>query len=89
VGALADKTAAAAELCAYASVGLSGGVANNVALRGALEEVAGRAGARFLGVDPPHAGDNAGMVAFSAWVDGADAARFAGSALRIDPGAYL
>ena len=89
VGALADKAAAAAELGAYASVGLSGGVASNAALRRAIEGVARGAGARFLGVDPAHAGDNAGMIAFAAWADAADAARFAGSALRIEPGAYL
>jgi hypothetical protein len=29
------------------------------------------------------------MVGFAAWIDAADAERFAGSALRADPGAYL
>jgi hypothetical protein len=29
------------------------------------------------------------MVGFAAWADAGDAGRFAGSALRIDPGAYL
>ena len=48
-----------------------------------------RAGARFLPADPLHTGDNAGMVGFAAWADAGDAGRFAGSALRIDPGAYL
>jgi hypothetical protein len=29
------------------------------------------------------------MVAFAAWTDAADAAGHSGSALRVDPGAYL
>jgi hypothetical protein len=29
------------------------------------------------------------MIGFAAWMDAADAARFSGSALRVDPGAYL
>jgi N6-L-threonylcarbamoyladenine synthase len=89
VGALADKAAAAAALGRYRSVGLSGGVANNSGLRSAIGAVARRAGALFLAPEPRHTGDNAGMVGFAAWIDAADAARFAGSALRVDPGAYL
>jgi N6-L-threonylcarbamoyladenine synthase len=89
VDALAAKTETALGRGGYASVGLSGGVANNRVLGGAVEALARRAGARFLAADTAHTGDNAGMVAFAAWIDAADAARFAGSALRIDPGAYL
>jgi N6-L-threonylcarbamoyladenine synthase len=89
IGALADKTAAALELDRYASVGLSGGVANNGALRAAIGELALGAGARFLAADPAHTGDNAGMVGFAAWADAGDAARFSGSALSIEPAAYL
>ncbi len=89
VDALADKAAAALDLGGFASVGLSGGVANNRALQEAVGGAAVRAGARFLAADPLHTGDNAGMVGFAAWADAGDAGRFAGSALRIDPGAYL
>ena len=89
IDALCDKAGAALERGRFASVGLSGGVANNRALLSAIGSAAGRAGARFLAVDPPHAGDNAGMVAFAAWIDAGDAAAFSGSALRVDPGAYL
>jgi N6-L-threonylcarbamoyladenine synthase len=89
IDALADKAASALSRGGFASVGLSGGVANNRGLRSAVESAAARAGARYLAVDPAHAGDNAGMVAFAAWVDAGDAAAHAGSALRVDPGAYL
>jgi N6-L-threonylcarbamoyladenine synthase len=89
IDALSAKAAAALALGRFASVGLSGGVANNRALVSAIESAAGTAGAAFLAVDPPHAGDNAGMIAFAAWIDAGDAAAFSGSALRVDPGAYL
>jgi N6-L-threonylcarbamoyladenine synthase len=89
IDALSDKAGSALERGRFASVGLSGGVANNRALLSAIGSAAGRAGARFLAVDPPHAGDNAGMVAFAAWVDAGDAEAYSGSALRVDPGAYL
>jgi len=89
VDALSSKTAAALGAGPYRSVGLSGGVANNRALRAAIEAEARRAGARFLAALPRHTGDNAAMVGFAAWIDSADAARFSGSALRVDPGAYL
>jgi N6-L-threonylcarbamoyladenine synthase len=89
VDALAGKAAAALSREKFGSLGLSGGVAHNRTLRSAVEAAARRAGARFLAADPAHTGDNAGMVAFAAWIDAADAAGFAGSALRVDPGAYL
>jgi len=89
IDALVDRTTSALANEVFVSVGLSGGVANNRGLRSAIEAVARRGGARFLAADPRHTGDNAGMVAFAAWIDAGDAARFAGSALRVDPGAYL
>jgi len=89
IDALSEKTGSALANQAFASVGLSGGVANNGALRSAIGAVARRAGARFLAADPRHTGDNAGMVAFAAWIDAGDAERFGGSALRVDPSAYL
>jgi len=53
----------------YRSIGLSGGVANNLALRARLAEVAGRQGLPLLAALPRHTGDNAGMVAFAAWME--------------------
>lgn len=89
VDALASRFAEALALGRYRSAGLSGGVANNIALRSAAEAGARRAGARFLAAEPRHTGDNAAMIGFAAWIDAADAGRFTGSALRVDPGAYL
>jgi N6-L-threonylcarbamoyladenine synthase len=53
----------------YRSLGLSGGVANNRALRAALAEVARKAGVPLLAAEPRHTGDNAAMIAFAAWAD--------------------
>jgi tRNA N6-adenosine threonylcarbamoyltransferase len=89
VDALASRTAEALALGRYRSAGLSGGVANNLALRSAIEAKARAAGARFLAPEPRHTGDNAAMIGFAAWIDAADAARHGGAALRVDPGAYL
>lgn len=52
----------------YKSFGLSGGVANNKTLRVALEGCAKRAGALFLPAERKYCGDNAAMIAFSAWI---------------------
>jgi len=53
----------------YASLGVSGGVANNRRLRAALAAVAAGQGVPFLAARPAHTGDNAGMIAFAAWCD--------------------
>jgi N6-L-threonylcarbamoyladenine synthase len=89
VDALAGRTGEALAAGGYRSVGLSGGVANNAGLRAAVAQRAAEAGAAFLAAEPRHTGDNAGMIGFAAWVDAPDAARFAGSGLRVDPAAYL
>lgn len=89
VDALLDKAGAALSRDRFQSVGLSGGVANNGSLRRGLQEAADRADTRFLAARPEHTGDNAAMIAFSAWIDPADAGAHAGRALRIDPAAYL
>ena len=89
VDALAGRTGEALALGDYRSVGLSGGVANNGALRLAIAKKARGAGARFIAAEPRHTGDNAAMIGFAAWIDAADADRFSGSGLRVDPGAYL
>jgi N6-L-threonylcarbamoyladenine synthase len=89
--ALARKTAAALRLGGgvYRSVGLSGGVANNRALRGLLESVGRQWRIPCLAARPEHTGDNAAMIAFAAWVDGAGTDTGAGLGLRIEPGAAL
>jgi len=69
VDALARKTALAFDAGAYRSIGLSGGVANNRALREAVAEVARRRGVPCLAAEPRHTGDNAAMIAFGAWMD--------------------
>ncbi len=72
----------------FRSIGLSGGVANNKALRAALATVATRARVPLLAAEPRHTGDNAGMIAFTAWADpGAPARRLAdgAAALEIQP----
>jgi N6-L-threonylcarbamoyladenine synthase len=89
VDALASKTREALAQGAYKSVGLSGGVANNLELRSSIERGARSSGARFLAAEPRHTGDNAAMIGFAAWMDAGDAGRFSGNSLRIDPGAYL
>jgi N6-L-threonylcarbamoyladenine synthase len=89
IDALAGKAEAALFAGAYRSVGLSGGVANNRSLRSAIEGRARGAGAVFLPAEAGHTGDNAAMIAFGAWIDDLDAGRFCGSALRVDPDAYL
>jgi N6-L-threonylcarbamoyladenine synthase len=89
VDALASRASEALSRASYRSLGLSGGVANNASLRSAIEATAKAAGARFLPAEPRHTGDNAAMIGFAAWIDAADAGRFTGSRLRVDPAAYL
>ncbi len=53
----------------YRSFGLSGGVANNQVLREELQQLAACQQVRFLAAQPRHTGDNASMIAFTAWLD--------------------
>ena len=89
--ALARKTRAALEQGggAFRSLGLSGGVANNRALRASLDAEAKRRRIPFLAAQPQHTGDNAGMIAFAAWVDAAGTDRTTGPGLRVEPSAGL
>ncbi len=73
----------------YASLGVSGGVSRNGALRAALEALAGRKGCAFLAARPDHTGDNAAMIAFAAWCDPAGCADGTGAGLTIAPGLML
>ena len=89
IDALAARVEQALPMARYKSVGLSGGVANNFGLRTAIDAKAREARAHFMPARPRHTGDNAGMIGFAAFVDRDNAAPFTGSALRVDPGAYL
>jgi N6-L-threonylcarbamoyladenine synthase len=73
----------------FRSVGLSGGVANNRTLRGRLERLAADRGAIFLAARPEHTGDNAGMIAFAAWVERREHDGASGMDLTIDPALSL
>jgi N6-L-threonylcarbamoyladenine synthase len=91
IDALTRKARAALRLGegTYRSLGLSGGVANNRRLRTTLEAEAKRAGIPFFAAQPAHTGDNAGMIAFAAWVDPAGTDTTSGLALRIEPSAAV
>ena len=89
IDALVKKTAAALDRGPYASVGVSGGVANNVALRTALAAMAREKGIPFHAAQPRHTGDNAGMIAFAAWCDPAGCVLNERLALTIQPGLAL
>lgn len=69
----------------YRSLGVSGGVANNKALRGALAGLATSRRIAFHAAEPRHTGDNAGMIAFAAWLDAA-ACDASGLQMGIEPG---
>jgi len=53
----------------YKSLGLSGGVANNQILSGKMASLAQKHKLSFYYPDAKHNGDNAGMIAFAAYVD--------------------
>jgi N6-L-threonylcarbamoyladenine synthase len=88
IDALVRKTSLAVAAGDYASVGLSGGVANNRSLRAALETLASARRLPFFAAQPKHTGDNAAMIAFAAWADPAVSAAPLG-ALRIEPSLEL
>lgn len=69
VGQLIAKTEGALRSRKFASVGLSGGVANNRTLREAFADLARRRRLPLLVAEPRHTGDNAAMIAFAAWAD--------------------
>lgn len=88
VDALTRKTTAALSQAEYASVGLSGGVANNQVLRAAFQKLGERNRIPFLAALPKHTGDNAGMIAFAAWID-PSAVPVGVADLRIEPSLEL
>jgi N6-L-threonylcarbamoyladenine synthase len=66
---LFGKTKHILEVDRYKSLGLSGGVSNNKALRAAMERLAKRYRLPCLIAQPKHTGDNAAMIAFAAFAD--------------------
>ncbi len=91
IDALARKTRAALRQGEgrFRSLGSSGGVANNLLLRAALEREAQRERIPFFAAQPKHTGDNAGMIAFAAWADTTGVERGAGMGLKIEPSAAV
>lgn len=69
VDALVRKTRHTLAEGGFASIGLSGGVANNGRLRSAFGRLAEEAGLPFFLARPEHTGDNAAMIAFAAYAD--------------------
>ncbi|HLP06632.1 MAG TPA: tRNA (adenosine(37)-N6)-threonylcarbamoyltransferase complex transferase subunit TsaD [Opitutaceae bacterium] len=91
VDSLARRTTQALEGGTFRSVGLSGGVANNRALRAAIAEVGRRRRLPVFAAEPRHTGDNAAMIAFAAWMDRARprGAVEEGAALTFEPALEL
>jgi len=69
INQLVGKTKHLLEGGGYRSLGLSGGVSNNKALRAAMEKLAKRDRLPCLIAKPKHTGDNAAMIAFAAFAD--------------------
>jgi N6-L-threonylcarbamoyladenine synthase len=69
----------------WRSLGLSGGVANNGALRSAFSALGERQKMPVLLAERGHTGDNAAMIAFAAWVDAAGTRTNQDHKLSIDP----
>lgn len=87
IDALTRKMRQACHVGKYQSLGLSGGVANNLALRDAIGFLAKKQHRPLYLAQPRHTGDNAGMIAFAAWVDRTGADRASGITLEINPNA--
>jgi N6-L-threonylcarbamoyladenine synthase len=88
VAALVFKTRVALGRGAYRSLGLSGGVAANGRLREAFAGEARRRNLPLLAARSDHTGDNAGMIAFAAWMEAKGDAT-SEMDLRIDPALAL
>lgn len=66
---LVNKTRHVLASVEVASLGLSGGVANNTLLREEMETLAYQRKLPLLMAERRHTGDNAAMIAFAAWLD--------------------
>ncbi|MDR2735825.1 MAG: tRNA (adenosine(37)-N6)-threonylcarbamoyltransferase complex transferase subunit TsaD [Puniceicoccales bacterium] len=71
VDALVDKVAVALDNKRYVSIGVSGGVSNNMLLRNKLTNLARACEIKLLLPELKYTEDNAAMIAFAAHVDGA------------------
>jgi len=69
VDQLIKKTSHALERNTYASLGLSGGVANNSRLRDAFSKLGVKEKLSVYIAEKQHTGDNAAMIAFAAYAD--------------------
>jgi N6-L-threonylcarbamoyladenine synthase len=85
VDALAGKIKAFLREGNYRSLGVTGGVSNNKLLREAVTKLAIAHKIPLHLPHPRHTGDNAAMIAFSAWAYPAGAPVFNCAALDIDP----
>lgn len=83
---LCGKTKHILEVEPYRSLGLSGGVSNNRALRAAMERLAKRYRMPCVIAEPRHTGDNAAMIAFAAYADPAGTCQ---GAINIEPALRL
>ncbi|MDQ8207691.1 tRNA (adenosine(37)-N6)-threonylcarbamoyltransferase complex transferase subunit TsaD [Coraliomargarita sp. SDUM461003] len=72
---LVGKTKHLIQAAEYRSLGLSGGVSNNRALRAAMARLAKRFRLSCHIAQPQHTGDNAAMIAFAAFADQAGLAQ--------------
>ena len=84
VDALALKTKSVLRKGNFKSLGLSGGVANNQTLQTAFREVAKKAKVPLFVAEPQQTGDNAGMIAFAAFID-PEGVVFDGETLEVNP----
>ena len=71
IAQLVGKTKHLLSGSSYRSLGLSGGVSNNKALRTAMGDLARRYSVPCLIAQPKHTGDNAAMIAFAVFADSA------------------
>ena len=69
----------------YKSFGLSGGVANNLTLREALERTAKKYRAKFMPAERKYCGDNAAMIAFAAYIAPETCFGSAANTLKLEP----
>ena len=82
---LVNKFKQALKKKSYKSAGLSGGVANNRKLRQMFIEITRQNDILPLLPDSIHTGDNASMIAFSAWITQESNVKFIGSSAKIKP----
>lgn len=85
VQAIIKKTKQALAKGTYASMGLSGGVANNKRLRTLFASVSESKKLPYYIAEPKHTGDNAAMIAFAAYVGGQSVVANEHHSLSFDP----